>query len=211
MKRHSTYKLETEAIYCNAQANFTLQYTAMLAPIVPGDSELEAWRKAVTVATYVDVLISRRVWSGSSTDYNTMQYAMFLVLKDIRNKPADEVAEILKAKLDAEPMPFANNMRFGLQTANKKTIRRFLARLTTWLDRRFGHGNNLPAYLISAGPQGYDIEHIMPDKYEEYRMEFPSEPDFIEQRNRIARCCSCRRDSTGVTEASHMRRNRPIT
>ena len=179
------YKLETEAIYCNAQANFTLQYTAMLAPIVPGDSELEAWHKANTVATYIDILISRRVWSGSSTDYNTMQYAMFLILRDIRNKLAGEVAEILKAKLDAEPLPFANSMRFGLQTANKKTVRRFLARLTTWLDRRFGHGNNLPAYLITAGPQGYDIEHIMPDNYELYRKEYPSKSEFIEHRNRV--------------------------
>ena len=181
----TTYQLATEAIYRNAHANFTLQYTAMLAPIVPGESEREAWRKAITVATYIDILISRRVWSGSSTDYNTMQYAMFLVLRDIRNKPTSEVAEILKAKLDVEPLPFANSMRFGLQTANKKTIRRFLARMTTWLDRRFGHANNLPAYLVTAGPQGYDIEHIMPDNYELYRKEYPTEPEFIEQRNRI--------------------------
>ena len=157
----------------------------MLAPIIPGDSDLEAWRKAITVATYIDILISRRVWSGSSTDYNTMQYAMFLVVKDIRNKPPGEVAGILKAKLDAEPMPFANSMRFGLLTANKKTVRRFLARLTTWLDRRFGHGNNLSAYLVTAGAQGYDIEHIMPDNYDLYRKGYPSEPEFTEQRNRI--------------------------
>jgi ribosomal protein L29 len=179
------YRLETEAIYCNAHANFTLQYTAMLAPVIPGDSDLEAWRKAITVATYIDILISRRVWSGSSTDYNTMQYAMFLVVKDIRNKQASEIADLLKAKLDAEALPFANSMRFGLQTANKKTVRRLLARLTTWLDGRFGHGNNLPAYLVTAGAQGYDIEHIMPDNYDLYREVYPSEPEFTEQRNRI--------------------------
>lgn len=174
-----------EAIYCNALANFTLQYPVMLAPIETADGDDVAWRKSMTVATYIDILIARRVWSGSSIDYNTMQYAMFLVLKDVRSQDASAIAHMLKSRLDAEPTPFISSMRFGLNTVNKKTVRRFLARMTNWLDQQVGHVGSLVGYLTSAGPQGYDVEHIMEDQYDRYRGEYQSEAEFYEQRNRI--------------------------
>ncbi len=123
----------------------------MLAPIGTSDSDDVAWRKAMTAATYIDILIARRVWSGSSIDYNTLQYAMFLVLKEVRGQDASTVAHLLKAKLDAEPMPFISTMRFGLNTVNKKTVRRFLARMTNWLDQQVGHAGSLVGYLTTAG------------------------------------------------------------
>jgi hypothetical protein len=179
------YDPAREVVYCNAQANFTLQYPMMLAPISIQDDDVTAWRKAMTVATYVDILIARRVWSGSSIDYNTMQYAMFLALKDIRGRDAPALAELLMARLAAEPISFAANMRFGLDQAPKKTVRRFLARLTLWLDRKIGHGGVLTSYLTSTGAQGYDVEHVIPDNHDEYREQFPSTAEFYEQRNRI--------------------------
>jgi Protein of unknown function (DUF1524) len=179
------YDPAREAIYCNALANFTLQYPLMLAPITVTDNEEAVWRKATTVAIYIDILLARRIWSGYSIDYNTMQYPMFLMLKKIRGQDVQAVAGLLTDHLAAEPMPFASNMRFGLWTANKKTIRRFLARMTIWLDRQVGHSSSLAGYLPSAGPQGYDVEHIMEDKYDRYKDDYPSEDDFNEQRNRI--------------------------
>ncbi len=179
------YEARTEAIYCNALANFTLQYPLMLAPIAPSDSDEAAWRKALTVATYLDILLARRAWGGSSVDYNTMQYAMFLVLKDIRSKGVEEFARILRGRLETEGARFAANTRFGLWTTNKKTIRRFLARMTSWLDQQVGHASSLPGYLVTSGPQGYDVEHIMADQYDRHKEEYPSESDFGEQRNRI--------------------------
>lgn len=179
------YGGKTESIYCNALANFTLQYPLMLAPVGTADSDETAWRKTNIVATYLDILLARRLWSGSSADYNTMQYAMFLVLKEIRSKSAEEVANLLRTRLQTEAIPFASNMRFGLWTTNKKTVRRFLARMTSWLDQQVGHVSSLPGYLVTSGPQGYDVEHIMADQYDRYRDEYPSESDFNEQRNRI--------------------------
>jgi hypothetical protein len=110
---------------------------------------------------------------------------MFLILKEVRGLEAIDIATVLKAKLDAEPMPFIATMRFGLSTVNKKTVRRFLARMTNWLDEKIGHVGSLVGYLTTAGPQGYDVEHIMEDQYERYKLEYSSEAEFYEQRNRI--------------------------
>ncbi|MFZ0151469.1 MAG: DUF262 domain-containing protein [Xanthobacteraceae bacterium] len=174
-----------EAIYCNALANFTLQYPLMLSSINPSDPEEVGWCKANVVASFVDILIARRLWNGRSIDYNTMQYAMFLALKEIRGHSAIEVATLLKRRLDADAPPFAENTRFGLWQSNKKTIRRFLARITSWLETQVGIATNLAGYLVSSGSQGYDVEHVMADQHVRYTDDFPVEQDFQENRNRI--------------------------
>jgi hypothetical protein len=174
-----------EAIYCNALANFTLQYPLMLSPLDPTDPEEVGWPKANVVAAFVDILIARRLWNGRSIDYNTMQYAMFLALKEIRGCSASEIASLLKRRLDADAPPFVDNPRFGLWQSNKKTMRRFLARMTNWLETQIGIASNLSGYLISSGSQGYDVEHVIADQYARHADEFPVEQEFQEYRNRI--------------------------
>ncbi len=86
-----------EPIFCNADIKFTLQYPLMLAPIRLDDDEATAWRKAKVVATFIDILINRRVWNGRGVDYNTMSYAMFeTVLKNIRGRSAAELRRIFR-------------------------------------------------------------------------------------------------------------------
>jgi len=74
----------------------------MLAPIKAGDSDEIAWRKAMVVASFIDILVARRLWNGKSIDYNTMQYAMFLAIKEIRDCSPAETASLLKSRLEAE-------------------------------------------------------------------------------------------------------------
>jgi hypothetical protein len=174
-----------EAIYCNGLANFTLQLPLMLAPLAVTDSDEVAWQKILVVATFVDILIARRLWQGRSIDYNTMQYAMFLVMKDIRRRSALEIADILRARILDDTTSFSAANSFGLGQANKKVVRRFLARLTAWLDNQIGLGDHLISFLTSAGPQGYDIEHVIADQYSRFSEDFSSEEDFQEARNRI--------------------------
>ncbi len=174
-----------EAIYCNGLANFTMQYPLMMAPILPTDSEEIVWQKADLVATFVDILIARRMWHGRSIDYNTMQYAMFLVLREIRGRSPREIVGLLRERIEQDTGDFQTNTKFGLWGSNRKTVRRFLARLTAWLDRRIGLGENLSSYLISSGAQGYDIEHIVAHDYERHRGEFQTEDEFEEYRNRL--------------------------
>lgn len=174
-----------EIIYFNATTNFTLQYPMMLAPLRDLDEAELAWRKIMIVATFIDIMLARRMWNLKSIDYNTMQYAMFLVIRDIREKgPADMVA-ILKERLEKDAPAFAENPRFGLNQAHKKTVRRFLVRLHAWLDERCGTNGTYSSYLPTTGALGQDIEHLMPDNHAAYSTEFPGSIDFYEHRNQI--------------------------
>ena len=78
-----------EAIHFNAQNNFTLQYPVLLAPLIRSDGEEDILRKLRIVASFLEILIARRIWNWKSTSYSAMQYNMFqLVILKIRGKSA---------------------------------------------------------------------------------------------------------------------------
>jgi hypothetical protein len=174
-----------ETIYCNADAKFTLQYPLMLAPIRLNEPEDVVLRKVRVVARFIDILIARRLWHNRSVDYSTMQYAMFLVIKDIRELDAPALADRLAAYLEKETSAFSAEDRIGYMTMNQKTLRRFLARMTAWVETRAGMADRLGEYLRSAGVDGYDIEHIWADRPERHTDEFSHPRDFAETRNLI--------------------------
>ncbi len=181
----NTLTLGREALYCNNLANFTLQYPLILAAIQVTDADELSWKKAQAVSSFVDILVARRTWHGRSIDYNTMQYAMFLAIKDIRDKPLGEIANLLLKRIEDDTGPFTPRQRFGLWETNKKTARRFLARLAAWLDREVGIGETLSSYLVSSGAQRYDIEHVVPDQFAAHKTGYANEDEFQEYRNRI--------------------------
>jgi uncharacterized protein with ParB-like and HNH nuclease domain len=89
-----------EAIYYNAQLGFTTQYQLLLAPLAPEDLPNVVVLKLRLVATYLDILLNRRLWNFKLITYNTMQYAMFVTMRDIRRKDPDNLADYLYSKLE---------------------------------------------------------------------------------------------------------------
>jgi hypothetical protein len=173
-----------ECVRFNAHHNFTLQYPLLLAPLRVGDDELTARRKFRIVAAYLDILIHRRVWNWRAIDYSTMQYAMFVVMRDIRGKSAPELATILRQKLDAETETFSSNDRFALHGMNGRQIHRLLARMIDYIETRSGLASRYAEYA-QRGRKDYEIEHIWADHPELHKDEFAHPSDFQEYRNRI--------------------------
>jgi len=173
-----------ESVHYNAQSNFTLQYAVLLAPLKMDDGEGEITRKLRIVSTYLDILIARRTWNFKAIDYSTMQYAMFLVMKEIRGKSAADVAAILHQKLADEPA-FKDNDRFHLHGMNGKQIHRLLARFTVALETGSGLASRYAEYVQRRGKNGYEIEHIWANHPERHKDEFAHPSDFQEFRNRI--------------------------
>lgn len=173
-----------ECVHFNAQHNFTLQYPVLLAPLAVDDDEVGALRKLRVVAAWLDILIHRRIWNWRAIDYSTMQYAMFLAMRDVRGKSAPELAALLRERLDAESETFAGNDRFRLHGMNGRQIHRLLARMTDFIETRAGMASRYAEYA-QRGRKGYEIEHIWADHPERHADEFAHPSEFAEYRNRI--------------------------
>ena len=174
-----------ECVHYNAQSNFTLQYPVLLAPLQVGDSEEEILRKLRITSAYIDILITRRIWNSRAIDYSTMQYAMFLVMREIRGKAAPQLAELLLKRLEGETETFASTDRFRLNAMNGRQIHRLLARLTDYVETSSGLASRYSEYIQRNGKNGYEIEHIWANHSERHEDEFTQQADFQEYRNRI--------------------------
>ncbi len=174
-----------ESVFYNAQNNFTLQYTVLLAPLKPEDAEKEILRKIRVVAAYLDIMIARRIWNFRAIDYSTMQYTMFLVMKEIRGLSAVAIADVLSKRLAAEQETFSSNDRFRLHGMNRRQIHRLLARITAHLEASCEMTSHYTEYVSGRGQKAYEVEHIWANHAEWHKDEFDHASDFDEVRNRI--------------------------
>ena len=184
-KAANTFTPGLECIYFNAEHNFTLQFPVLLSPLQIEDSEETILRKIRTTAAFLDILIHRRIWNWHAIDYSTMQYAMFLIMRDIRNKNIDELADHLFSKLAADGETFASNEGFRLHGMNGRQIHRLLARMTDFIETRSGMPSHYVEYSKRGGKDGLEIEHIWADHSERHEDEFSHPSEFSEYRNRI--------------------------
>src|SRR3989442_582275 len=148
-----------EHVLYNAQHGFTLQYMLLLAPLRPDDSEPVVLRKVGLVARYLDILLTWRLWNFRTIAYSTMQYAMFVVMRDIRDLAPDPLAHKLYEFLKKEDEAFASNERLRIHQQNRYALHRILARLTDYVETRSGQPSRYLDY-VSEGKGRYEVEHI---------------------------------------------------
>ncbi len=173
-----------EHVLYNAQQGFTLQYMLLLAPLRPDDSEPVVVRKIGLVAQYLDILLTWRLWNSRTIAYSTMQYAMFVVMRDIRGLAPDALAHKLHDFLGKEDETFASNERLRMHQQNRYPLHRILARLTDFVETQSGRPSRYLDY-VSEGKTRYEVEHIWADHPERHTAEFGHAADFAEHRNRI--------------------------
>lgn len=173
-----------ECVYFNAGHAFTLQYPVCMAPLCVGDDEGTALRKVRVAATYIDILINRRIWNKSAIDYSTMQYAMFLIMRDVRGKSVPELVALLSERLASETKQFSSNSAFHLHGMNGRQIHRLLARMMEYVETQSGMATRYVEYA-QRGRKGYEIEHVWANHPERHVDEFGHPSEFEEYRNRV--------------------------
>ena len=181
-----------ETIFYNAQHEFTLQYPLLLAPLKTTDTDAEVDRKLRIVGAFVDILIARRCVNYLMLTYSTMSYAVFLVMRDVRAKSAEELVAILKKKLSELGCDFTGTTDgrrkgmpdFGLNLWSKRYIHQLLARMTAYVEEKSGMKNRFEEY-VAEGKSRYEIEHIWANHPERHTTEFPDAADFDNWRNSI--------------------------
>jgi uncharacterized protein with ParB-like and HNH nuclease domain len=183
--------LGLEHVLYNSQNGFTLQYMLLLAPVTPADTDEVAVLKQRLVARFIDILLAWRIYNFRSIAYSTMQYAMFVVMRDIRGLGPEELARKLTEKLADESETFSSNsyyhrpgIGFTLHQQNRYAIHRMLARMTDFVERESGLAGRYSEY-VAGGKNPYEVEHIWADKPDRHQDEFPDPRDFREHRNRF--------------------------
>jgi uncharacterized protein with ParB-like and HNH nuclease domain len=106
----STGPLDAESplrfIRYNADHRFTLQDQLLLAPLRLDDDQPTIDTKLELVGRFADILLAWRIWSQKTTAYSTMQYAMFLVMREIRGLDISTLGQVLYDYLvGLVPMP----------------------------------------------------------------------------------------------------------
>lgn len=179
-----------ENVYHNAESKFTLQYPVLLSALSPDDSDAIAIPKLQVVAAYLDILIHRRIWNGQTISYSGMNYAMFLLMRELRDcKDARAIVKCLVDRLANPSMSagsFSKKPHFCLNPKrNKPQVRRILARITAMLEQWAADISDYAQHYKEYAK--YEIEHIWADKYNEHshNAEFESKESFQEFRNRI--------------------------
>lgn len=173
-----------ERVFYNAQHGFTLQHMLLLAPLRPEDDAATIDKKIALVAHFLDILLTRRLWNSRMIAYSTMQYSMFVVMKDIRGLATSELTSKLHAHLQQQPETFASNDRLSVHQQNRYSIHRILARLTDYVGTQSGQASRYSEY-VSEGTTRYEVEHIWAKHPERHTGDFPHQADFLEYRNRI--------------------------
>lgn len=168
----------------NADHRFTLQDQLLLAPLRVGDDPTAVDRKLELVGRFVDILIAWRIWNFHATDYSTMQYAMFTVMRDIRGLDAEGLAIALRDYLLKLDETFDSNDDLYVHQQNRNQLHKVLARITDYLTVGSGHASNY-IELTNGAKVKYEVEHIWADHPERHTDEFSHEDNFARHRNRI--------------------------
>jgi hypothetical protein len=180
-----TYTPGLESFYRLARTGFTHQYMIALAPLDPADSDDIACRKVAMVARYLESWWARRVWNWRTLAYSGTQYAMFLLMRDLRRLDLSGLAERLGQASAAQEESFDTNDRFSMHQQNPWQVHLLLARMTEWIETESSMPSHYVEYVSGQGKQRYEVEHIWANKPDQHADEFQSEADFRDYRNRI--------------------------
>jgi hypothetical protein len=182
----NTYTSGFEHVFYNYQRGFTLQYQMLLASLSKTDTDEVIAKKIRMVAKYLDILISRRIMNFRSIDYSTMQYAMFILMKDIRGMDPANLADKLIGNLVKEKDDIGSQKNFSLTKMNRKNIQYLLARITDYVEIQSGSpSSHFVDYISGEGSKKFEVEHIWANHFDQHSHEFDHISDFESYRNRF--------------------------
>ena len=174
-----------EAVRFNADHGFTQQFQVLLAPLLPTDDEATVKAKLKLTADYLDCWLNRRLWNFKSIDYSTLQYATFLLTKELRNLSLDALRDKLITRLTNDQKELPLDDQPYLNNWNAKSLHRQLARFTHWLEEQSGQPGRYLEYIVRSGKNAYEIEHLWANHFERHTDEFAHAQEFSTHRNKV--------------------------
>lgn len=180
-----TLKPGLESVRFNADHGFTQQFQVLLAPLLPSDNEATVKAKLKLTADYLDCWLNRRLWNFKSIDYSTLQYATFLLTKELRNLSLEPLRNKLITRLTHDQVELPLDDQPYLNNWNAKSLHRQLARFTHWLEEQSGQSGRYLEYIVRSGKNAYEIEHLWAKHFERHTDEFAHAHEFSTHRNKV--------------------------
>lgn len=176
----TVFKPETQYVYFNAQLDFTLQPMFLMAAVNYQDSQATIIEKINLTARLLDIFIAGRIINNSSLNYNFNNGVIFKMTLDIRNLDVNQLKQQLNKQLDKLTFDPYDLWNFVLNKRNRKRVRYFLARITSFVEEQSQHPNNFTTLMDSSKT---NIEHVLCNHFEQFKDQFKDENEFNWVRN----------------------------
>lgn len=196
MKKYgSTLISGYEEVFYNEDRDLTYQTMLAVAAIRNDDPEDVVEKKIRMTAKFVDDFATIRIINFKKVNWNTNKYLLFRVMRDIRNADCKTMGMVYVRTLRRMDITIEGIRRFGLNQFSGRYMLHILARFTSYVNVLMGNPSHFEDY-VDRKRQGntYDIEHILPDKYEDYKESFTDYDDFEYTRNQIGNLILLTRD-----------------
>lgn len=191
-----------EEVFYNANRDLTYQTMLAIAAIRNDDPEDVVKRKIQMTAKFVDDFATIRIMNFKKVNWNTNKYLLFRVMRDIRNEDCKTIGMVYVRTLRRMDVTVEGITRFSLNQFSGRYMLHILARFTSYVNVQMGNTSHFEEY-VDRKRQGntYDIEHILPDKYEDYKDSFTDYDDFETTRNQIGNLILLTRDKNRSYQA----------
>lgn len=193
---------EYEEVFYNANRDLTYQTMLAIAAIRNEDPEDIVKKKIQMTAKFVDDFATIRIMNFKKVNWNTNKYLLFHVIQDIRNADCKTIGMVYVRTLRRMDVSVEGITKFGLNQFSGRYILHILARFTSYVNVLMGNPSHFEEYM-DRKRQGntYDIEHILPNKYVDYKDSFTDYDDFEFSRNQIGNLIILTRDKNRSYQA----------
>ena len=162
----------------------SLQEPLLLASVNYRDDDQTIKLKLDFVARYIEIFTVRRSVNSRKFGQTTIKYTMFNVVKLIRNNSREKLSKNLVKEVNQIPETWQGVHNLVLNQMNKRFIKHFLSRISSYIDNVVGKNTIYDTYHNPDGKH-FEIEHIWANKFKEHRDEFDQENEFSGWRNSI--------------------------
>ena len=142
-------------------------------------------KKLDFIARYIETFTVRRAINLRLFAHSTIRHTIFDLMLLVRNKNLTKLSEILVQKTNNIKENWEGILDFRLHGQNKKFVKHFLSRISSYIDILANQNSNYSDYHHPKEGKAFEIEHLLNNKYEEYKEEFEEKSDFETWRESI--------------------------
>lgn len=161
-------------------------YPLLMAPINPTDDEKTIRQKLALVSKYLEIFVVFRAVNYRNYSHSSIRYTMYSLVKEIRDKSVEELAQIFKQKASQITENLGGIKSLRIHGQNRRFIQFLLARITSHIEAKSKIKSTFYDYIRKDIAKPFQVEHIWSDKFEEHKDEFEQRDEFEQHRNKVS-------------------------